>query len=67
MRLLCLRFFIYSNFRFRFRTAFKSEAIFKLFIMKFFKSDKEEMRFYIVGMIICFSIVLILKLLKLSQ
>ena len=54
-------------FRFSFRTAFKSEVFLKIVIMKFFKSDKQEIQFYIVGSIICLSIVLFLKLLKLWQ
>ena len=46
---------------------FKSEAILNFNVMKFFKSEEQEMRFCIVGMIICLSIVLVLKLLKLLQ
>ena len=46
---------------------FKSETIIKLFIMKFFKNDQQEIKFNIIVTVVALAIYIILSTLRQSQ
>ena len=46
---------------------FKSETLLKLFIMKFFKNDQQEIKFNIIVTVVALAIYIILSTLRQSQ
>jgi len=51
-------------FSVKFPHRFKSETVLNFYVMKFFKSDEQEIKFYIIGIIIFLAIYIILSMLR---